>query len=77
MSAANREALERDMRDERMKECAGEMLEVLKSLADTAQENITDLGAVIQEGGEWSDQDRADLKRWGRLLEIIAKIERT
>ena len=32
MSAASREALAADMRDERMKECAGEMYEALKGM---------------------------------------------
>lgn len=32
MSAANRSALDRDMRDERMKECAGELLAHTKLL---------------------------------------------
>ena len=32
MSAASRESLDRDMRDERMKECAGEMFVVLSAL---------------------------------------------
>ena len=36
MSAASRAALDRDMRDERMKECAGEMFEALKEIAEAS-----------------------------------------
>lgn len=54
---------------------APEMLEALRLIADYAQEQITDLGAIIQEGGEWSDWGHANSRRWNLVLSAIAKAE--
>lgn len=52
-----------------------DMYAALRSIADYAQEQITDLFAHIQEGGEWLDSDRANLSRWNGVLSAIAKAE--
>lgn len=72
MSAASRDALSADMRDERMKECAGEMLELLKDAANVLSnyaegEYFTDRASPI--GNDAAKMEAA-------IVEFIAKVER-
>ena len=65
MSAASRAALDRDMRDERMKECAGEMFKALKLFLDE-HDNTYDGEPMTMEMAEFIERAR----------EVVFKVER-
>lgn len=49
------------------------LYEALAALESDAQQEVTDLGAIIQEGGEWTWEDREKLKKYNAILSALSK----